>query len=105
MKMVNGERENKNSVVTKKCNTYEHDLRIDVNKMTREAKEHGIPIFIAFYSPLDGYVYNAVLPEEVEDENLAKDLESEYGKFNKFLRICMDFNREEFLGSEIIKTY
>lgn len=97
---ISGQREKKGLV--KKVNTYEHDLKIQINAMCKEAKKNGVPIFVAYYSPADGYVYNGVIPEEIED---VSDIKSEYGKFFAFLRICMNYNKEEFLGSEIIKTY
>ena len=103
LKEVSGERENKTTVVAKKVNTYEHTLKISVNDMVKNAKENGVPMFIAYYSPTDGYVFNGVLPEEIINEDA--DVSSEYGKFNAFMRICMNYNREEFLGSEIIKTF
>lgn len=102
LREVSGQRGDINPVIKKKVNSFEHDLKIQINAMCKEAKRNGVPIFIAYYSPSDGYVYNGVIPEEIED---AEDIKSEYGKFYEFLRICMNYNREEFLGSEIIQTY
>ncbi len=103
LKEVSGKRENKDSIVKRKVSTYEHDLKILLNRVVKDCAENAIPIFIAFYSPNDGYVYNGVLPEEIDDEEI--DVSSEYGKFFEFLRICIGYNKEEFLKSNLIRTY
>lgn len=77
--------------------TYEHDLRINVNRMIKECEENDIPIFIAYFGEHEGWVYNAIFPEETSRE-------SEYGKFNKFLAIVMDWDKEEALSQISVIT-
>ena len=89
------------SVVHRKANKKEHDLKILINDMVRNAKKDGIPLFAMYYSPIEGMVYNGVIPEEIE--NPSPEVIEIYGKFNDIMRICIGFNKEEFLGSEIIK--
>ena len=71
--------------------TYEHDLRININRMVKECEENDIPIFIAYFGEHEGWVYNAILPEETSHTE-------EYGKFNKFLAIVIDWDKEEELA-------
>ncbi len=101
LKSVSGKRENPGA--EKKVNSYEHQLKIAVNQMVKDARKNGIPIFIAYYSPTEGYVYNGAIPESIT--NPEADVSSEYGKFNAFLRVCMGYNKEEFLKSKVVKTY
>jgi hypothetical protein len=70
--------------------TYEHNLRININKMVKECEENGISIFVAYLGEHEGWVYNAVFPEEVGEEE-------EYGKFNQFLRIVIGWDKEKAL--------
>ena len=66
-----------------------HDLKIAVNRITRESGKIKVPIFFAYIIPESGkFVYNAILPEEVGAEQA-------YGKFNGFLRQCIGFNPDE----------
>lgn len=69
-----------------------HDVKIGVNNLVKIAEESNIPIFIAYYAPGKGYVYDGLFPEELEEE----DLKSQYGKFMKFLKVCIDFNRQDY---------
>lgn len=70
--------------------TYEHDLRININRIVKECEENDIPIFVAYYGEHEGWVYNAVFPEETGHETEAK-------KFNKFLAIVIDWDKESAL--------
>lgn len=70
--------------------TYEHGLRININRIVKECEENGIPIFIAYLGEHEGWVYNAVFPEEVGETE-------EFGKFNDFLRIVIGWDREKAL--------
>ena len=67
----------------------EHSFKIKANKLVRDAAASKIPVFVAYYSQNeDKYIYNGMLPEEV-------GCESQYGKFYEFLRLCMNFNKDE----------
>ena len=103
LKEVSGKREKKSSVVRKRVNDYEHVLKTTFNAIAKEAKKQGVPFFAAYYSETEGYVFNGVLPEEILEPT--PDVESQYGKFAEFMKTCMGYNKEEFLGSEVIKTY
>lgn len=70
--------------------TYEHDLRININRTIKECAENDIPIFIAYLGEHEGWVYNAVFPEETSHDE-------EAGKFNKFLAIVIGWDKEESL--------
>ena len=52
----------------------------------------GFPVFVAYYVQGKGYQYNAQFPEEIGTPELVP----EFGKFNEFLRVCMDFNKEDY---------
>lgn len=94
MVQIEGKRKNKIVVKkSKKVETAEHNIRIALNQVVRDAGRAGIPIFTVFYTEEEGYVYNGILPEEIGTENLQK----EYGKFDEFLKICLGFNKEEEL--------
>lgn len=69
-----------------------HDVKIGVNGLIKIAEESQIPIFIAYYAPGKGYVYDGLFPEEIG----AEDLQTQYGKFIKFLQVCLDFNKKEY---------
>ena len=77
-----------------------HEIRIATNRLVKLAEETDIPIFIACFDPqYKDYQYNALFPEEVGTE----DVKSEYGKFDEFLRICIGFNKEEFMPKIVKK--
>lgn len=61
----------------------------------KECEQLGIPVFLALYLPEKGYRYRAVFPEEIAEE-IASNVESEYGKFVNFLKVCTDFNKEDY---------
>ncbi len=103
MKEITGQKEKKEPVIKKKVSSYEHDLKIEINKLVKKAKDEGIPTFFIYYSPEDGYVYHGCLPEEIVNKDV--DVSSEYQKFYEFLRVCIGYNKDEFLKSEVIKTY
>lgn len=75
-----------------------HDVKIGVNSLIKTAEESKIPIFIAYYAPGKGYVYDGLFPEELEED----DLKEQYGKFFKFLQVCIDFNKKDY--KPIIKS-
>lgn len=77
--------------------TFEHSLRIQINRMVKECGENGIPIFTAYYGEHEGWVYNAIFPEEV-------GLKKEYGKFNKFLAIVIGWDKEEALRQVSVRN-
>lgn len=77
--------------------TFEHDLRIQINRMVKECGENGIPIFTAYYGEHEGWVYNAIFPEEV-------GCDKEAGKFNKFLAIVIGWDKEEALKQVSVRT-
>lgn len=77
--------------------TFEHDLRINLNRIVKECGENGIPIFTAYYGEHEGWVYNAIFPEEV-------GLLKEYGKFNKFLAIVIGWDKEEALRQVSVRN-
>ncbi len=103
LKEVSGKKETKGTVIQRKVSSYEHNLKILINQVVKDCDKNGIPIFIAFYSPNEGYVYNGVLPEEIVSDEV--DVSSQYGKFYAFLRTCIGYNKEEFLKSSLVKTY
>ena len=99
LKEVSGQRENSSTPIdnSRTVNPGEHKIKIMMNELVREAAKEGIPIFGLYYSEKEGYVYNGMLPEEL-------GVESEYGKFNEFLRICMGFNKEEFFKTQRVQV-
>lgn len=80
-----------------RLDTFEHNLRIQINRMVKECGENGIPIFTAYYGEHEGWVYNAIFPEEV-------GCEKEYGKFNKFLAIVIGWDKEEALRQVSVRN-
>ena len=65
-----------------------HDVKIEVNNLMKIANDSKIPIFVAYYAPGKGYIYDGLFPEEIED---AEDL-----------KVCIDFNKEDY--KPIIKS-
>lgn len=70
-----------------------HEVNMQAKNLVKLCEVLGIPIFIAYYLVDKGYKYKALLPEEIENA----DVSSEYGKFAKFLRVVMDFNKEDYI--------
>lgn len=74
-----------------------HEAKIAINAFTKKFEELGIPVFIAAYTgesgKLDGYVYDAVLPEEIGTEKC----ESQYQRFMQFIKVVIDFNKEDYM--------
>lgn len=68
-----------------------HELKINSNRLLKECEEAEIPIFIAYFIPGEGYVYQGLLPEEIGTENVS----SEYGRFTEFLKTCIGFNQAD----------
>ena len=67
-----------------------YKMKIELNKMQKLAEELGIPCFIAIYSPINGYEYGGVLPEDCTEE----DAGDQYGKFIEFFKVCAKLNEE-----------
>lgn len=80
----------------KRLGTYEHDLRININRMVKECGENDIPIFVAYYGEHEGWVYNAIFPEETSHEE-------EYGKFTEFLATVIGWNKEKSLKQVVVR--
>ena len=72
-----------------------HTMKIATNALVKQGEAANIPVFTAFRDPKAGYVYNALFPEEIDDPAMEKD----YGKFTRFLKVCSDFNKEDFRPS------
>lgn len=70
-----------------------HFAKLKMNTFIRQLTLANIPSFVAVYIPGKGYQYNAVFPEELE----MNDCDSECGKFNEFLKTCINFNKENYL--------
>lgn len=70
-----------------------HNLKINANRLIKEAKESEIPMFIAYYVPGTGYIYDGIFPEEIG----TPAMKPAHGKFLKFLRDCLDFNKEDYM--------
>jgi len=68
-----------------------HRVKMAAKAFVRDLESEGIPSFVAYYLPGKGYKYRATFPEEIGSE----ELESEFGKFKKFLQVCIDFNKED----------
>lgn len=68
-----------------------HEIKIAANKIVKMGEENNIPVFVVYYDPKKGYQYNAVFAEELE----SPDLESQYGRFKDFLKICIGFNKQD----------
>ena len=74
----------------------DHEMKIILNRLSKVSEAAKIPFFAAFYAASEQkYEYRAVLPEEI-------GVRKEYGKFDRFMRVCLDFNKEEHM--EVIKT-
>lgn len=61
---------------------------------TKEMKEYNIPCFVAVLIPGKGYKYQMIMPEEIENET--PEIIESYGKFNKFLQVCLNFNKQDY---------
>ena len=70
-----------------------HDAKIAMNALTKRFEALEIPMFVALYSGSEGYIYDAVLPEEIGKDSCS----SEYGRFLKFLQVVIDFNKEDYI--------
>lgn len=87
MENVKPNRLTKSEVAEKK-----HEAKIMTNQYIKKCQEMEIPVFVAYFIPGKGYQYNAYFPEEIGTQ----EIKSEYGKFNEFLRVCIDFNKEDY---------
>ena len=77
--------------------TYEHDLRITINRLVKECEENDIPIFVAYLGEHEGWVYNAIFPEETSHEE-------ETGQFSEFLATVIDWNQDKNLKQVVIRN-
>lgn len=68
-----------------------HNIKIRTNRFIKEAKEDGIPVFVAYYLPETGYRYGVVLPEDC-----GEPFKSECEKFVEFAKVCIGFNKTAF---------
>lgn len=76
----------------RKINELYHRINIGARNFCKECERNGIPIFLAYFLPGKGYRYRAAFPEEIETESV----KSEYGKFKQFLKVCIDFNKNDY---------
>lgn len=81
------------NIEEKPTNEQCHHINVEANRFCKECKDAEIPVFVAYYLPQKGYKYKSVFPEEIE----TNELKSEYGKFKEFLKVCIDFNKEDYL--------
>lgn len=65
-----------------------------MSNFVKEMKEIDAPCFVAVLIPGKGYKYQMLMPEEIENEK--PEIVECYGKFNKFLQVCLDFNKEDY---------
>lgn len=69
-----------------------HDIKISVKALLRLCEKYNVPIFISYYTNKDGYSYQGLFPEEIEDDSFR----SQYGRFPKFLETVVGFNKEDY---------
>ena len=100
LKEFAGKREGAKVPGTGKVSEKEHEVKIELNRIVREAGNAGIPIFTAYYSQDEGYVYNAMLPEEIASE----PLKDQYGRFDEFMRTCIGFNKADAFKAEKVNV-
>lgn len=81
-----------NRLTKSESSTKKHEAKIMTNQYIKKCQEMGLPVFVAYFVPGKGYQYNAYFPEEIG----TPDVKSEYGKFNEFLRVCIDFKKEDY---------
>ena len=77
--------------VGKKRRTYspkEKEIRKSITKLKREAEESGIPIIIAYYSPLSGFSQQSSMPWDSWSDGSEKDAIQK--KFIEFMKIFMN---------------
>lgn len=70
----------------------QHNIKIEANAFVKKAKEAGIPSFVALFIPGQGYFYNGVWPEEIEDKKGRASVTDQDGRFLAFLRTCAEYN-------------
>lgn len=75
-----------------KANEKLHDIKILSNQLFKLCQENQIPFFLTYYHPAVGYQYNGLFPEEIDSENVS----SEYFRFVEFLKIVVNFNKEDY---------
>ena len=69
-----------------------HKINMSAKKFYRECEDNNIPVFVSYYLPGKGYQYKAKFPEEIA----TPEVQSEYGKFKEFLKVCIGFNKEDY---------
>ena len=66
-----------------------HVINMEIKRLCQKCEENSIPIFIAYFLKGRGYKYRSIFPEEIGTESV----QSEYGKFKEFLKVCIGFNK------------
>lgn len=69
-----------------------HNIKITTNQLIKHCKNAEIPMFLTYYIPGTGYVYQGLFPEDIDTPNV----ESEFGRFVEFLKTCVKFNQEDY---------
>lgn len=69
-----------------------HGINMAAKNLCRDCGDMGIPVFVAYYLPGKGYKYRATFPEEIA----TPEVQSQYGKFKEFLKVCIGFNKEDY---------
>lgn len=69
-----------------------HDIKQTMKNIEAYFRGMKMPMFLASYSPNTGFIYNAILPQELDmqDEQVDK-------KFYGFLRVCTDFDKNAYM--------
>jgi len=70
----------------------QHNIKIEANALVKKARDAGIPSFISFYIPGQGYFYNGIWPEEIEEKKGRASVSDQDGRFLAFLQVCADYN-------------
>lgn len=73
-------------------NNIYHEINLEAKNFYKKCFRNNVPVFISYYIPNKGYQYRTAFPEEIGTEEVA----SQYGKFKKFLQICIDFNKKDY---------
>lgn len=89
---INEETEKTKAEDTEKRKDPAHDVRILLNNLTKICESENIPFFVAFYTEKNGYEYRGLFPEEIDERNM----ESQWGRFPKFLETVIGFNKEDY---------
>lgn len=71
----------------------QHSINMAAKAFCRTCTEQNIPVFVCYYIPGKGYKYRATFPEEID----TPEVSSQFGKFKEFLRVCIGFNKKDYL--------